>query len=134
MSAPRYRYWVRNQLASKLKELMIAKKSGWQVLRNLKNQQLTGEQKQIAKAIEQANKAAAKATSFKKRSSSSTPSSSSSSSSSSYPSKRRSGSGFVKPDKQVVCFSCQQVGHIAPQCPNTRSSSAASSTPKPLKK
>ena len=31
-------YWVRNQLAGKLKELMIAKKTGWQVLRNLKNQ------------------------------------------------------------------------------------------------
>ena len=31
-------YWVRNQLATQLKELMIAKKSGWQVLKNLKNQ------------------------------------------------------------------------------------------------
>ena len=31
-------YWVRNQLASQLKELMIAKRTGWQVLKNLKNQ------------------------------------------------------------------------------------------------
>ena len=31
-------YWVRNQLATQLKELMIAKKTGWQVLKNLKNQ------------------------------------------------------------------------------------------------
>ena len=31
-------YWVRNQLASHLKELMIAKRTGWQVLKNLKNQ------------------------------------------------------------------------------------------------
>ena len=30
-------YWVRNQLANHLKELMIAKKTGWQVLKNLKN-------------------------------------------------------------------------------------------------
>ena len=30
--------WVRNQHASNVKELMIAKKTGWQVLRNLKNQ------------------------------------------------------------------------------------------------
>ena len=30
--------WVRNQHASNLKELMIAKKIGWQVLRNFKNQ------------------------------------------------------------------------------------------------
>ena len=30
--------WVRNQHASNLKELMIAKKSGWAVLRNFKNQ------------------------------------------------------------------------------------------------
>ena len=30
--------WIRNQHASNLKELMIAKKTGWQVLRNLKNQ------------------------------------------------------------------------------------------------
>ena len=33
-------YWVRNQLAGKIKELMIAKKTGWQVLRSLKNQVL----------------------------------------------------------------------------------------------
>ena len=31
-------YWARNQLADKLKELMIAKKTGWQVLKNFKNQ------------------------------------------------------------------------------------------------
>ena len=31
-------YWVRNQLATRLKELMIAKRTGWQVLNNLKNQ------------------------------------------------------------------------------------------------
>ena len=31
-------YWVRNQLAARLKELMIAKRTGWQVLNNLKNQ------------------------------------------------------------------------------------------------
>ena len=31
-------YWVRNQLARTIKELMIAKKMGWQVLKNLKNQ------------------------------------------------------------------------------------------------
>ena len=30
--------WVRNQHASNLKELMIAKKTGWQVLRNFKSQ------------------------------------------------------------------------------------------------
>ena len=30
--------WVRCQLAGSVKELMIAKKSGWQVLRNLKNE------------------------------------------------------------------------------------------------
>ena len=30
--------WVRNQLAGKVKELMIAKKAGWKVLQNLKNQ------------------------------------------------------------------------------------------------
>ena len=30
--------WVRNQHAANLKELMIAKKTGWQVLRNFKNQ------------------------------------------------------------------------------------------------
>ena len=30
--------WVRNQHASNLKELMIAKKIGWQVLRNFKSQ------------------------------------------------------------------------------------------------
>ena len=29
--------WVCNQLTGSLKELMIAKKTGWQVLRNLKN-------------------------------------------------------------------------------------------------
>ena len=31
-------YWVRNQLAGKVKELMIAKKTSWQVLRSFKNQ------------------------------------------------------------------------------------------------
>ena len=31
-------YWVRNQLATQIKELMIAKRTGWQVLKNLKNQ------------------------------------------------------------------------------------------------
>ena len=31
-------YWVRNQLANQIKELMIAKRTGWQVLKNLKNQ------------------------------------------------------------------------------------------------
>ena len=31
-------YWVRNQLATHVKELMIAKRTGWQVLKNLKNQ------------------------------------------------------------------------------------------------
>ena len=31
-------YWVRNQLASHVKDLMIAKRTGWQVLKNLKNQ------------------------------------------------------------------------------------------------
>ena len=30
--------WVRNQLASHVKDLMIAKRTGWQVLKNLKNQ------------------------------------------------------------------------------------------------
>ena len=30
--------WVRNQHAANLKELMIAKKTGWAVLRNFKNQ------------------------------------------------------------------------------------------------
>ena len=30
--------WVRNQHATNLKELMIAKKTGWQVLRNFKSQ------------------------------------------------------------------------------------------------
>ena len=30
--------WVRTQLAGNVKELMIAKKTGWQVLRNFKNQ------------------------------------------------------------------------------------------------
>ena len=32
--------WVRTQLAGNVKELMIAKKTGWQVLRNFKNQVL----------------------------------------------------------------------------------------------
>ena len=31
-------YWVRNQLASHVKDLMITKRTGWQVLKNLKNQ------------------------------------------------------------------------------------------------
>ena len=31
-------YWVRNQLALHVKDLMIAKRTGWQVLKNLKNQ------------------------------------------------------------------------------------------------
>ena len=31
-------YWIRNQLASQVKELMIANKAGWQVLKNLKSQ------------------------------------------------------------------------------------------------
>ena len=30
--------WVRNQLAGSIKELMIAKKAGWKVLQNFKNQ------------------------------------------------------------------------------------------------
>ena len=30
--------WVWNQLAGNVKELMIAKKTGWKVLQNLKNQ------------------------------------------------------------------------------------------------
>ena len=30
--------WVRNQLAGSVKELMIAKKAGWKVLQNFKNQ------------------------------------------------------------------------------------------------
>ena len=63
--------WVRSQLAGSVKELMIAKKSGWQVLRNLKNEQLTGEHKQMAKAMAKANKAASKTPVFKKRSASS---------------------------------------------------------------
>ena len=32
-----------------------------------------------------------------------------------------------KPNKPIVCFACQQPGHIAPNCPGSRSSSA---TPK----
>ena len=32
--------WVRNQLAGSVKELMIAKKAGWKVLQNFKNQVL----------------------------------------------------------------------------------------------
>ena len=33
-------HWVRNQLAGSVKELMIAKKAGWKVLQNFKNQVL----------------------------------------------------------------------------------------------
>ena len=114
-------YWIRNQLASQVKELMIAKKTGWQVLKNLKTQQLSGEAKQMAKAIADAAKATAKAPSKKRPSSTSN---------SAFPtslppsSKRRS----FKPDKVVVCYSCQQTGHIAPQCPNNKPTTTTSSS------
>ena len=106
--------WVRNQHAANLKELMIAKKTGWQVLRNFKSQQHTGERKQMAKAIAAVNKSS-KPSSFKKRPS--TPGASAP------PPKRRS----FQPERTVTCFNCQQPGHIAPRCP----SRPASSTPAP---
>ena len=162
--------WVRHQLAGSVKELMIAKKSGWQVLRNLKNevittlfsllvllfyisifiitfdslwlapfsrprsainipffilfpcsfQQLTGEHKQMAKAMAKANKAASKAPAFKKRSASS---------SNAPPPKRRS----FQQDKPVVCFNCQQPGHISPRCPNRPVSSTPTAKTVPKK-
>ena len=76
--------------------------------------QLTGEHKQMAKAMAKANKAASKAPVFKKRSASS---------SAAPPSKRRS----FHQDKPVVCFNCQQPGHISPRCPNRPVSSTPSS-------
>ena len=82
-------------------------------------QQLTGERKQMAKAMVAANKPAR--SSYKKRSS--TPSSSAP------PPKRRS----FTPDKGIVCYNCQQPGHIAPRCPsrpNAASTPAAKPHPK----
>ena len=82
-------------------------------------QQLTGERKQMAKAMAAANKTSK--SSFKKRSS--TPSSSAP------PPKRRS---FAS-DKGVVCYNCQQPGHISPRCPsrpNAASTPAAKPQPK----
>ena len=88
-------------------------------------QQLSGEEKQMAKAMTEAAKAAAKAPTKKRPSTSSQPAYATSLP----PAKRRS----FKPDKVIVCYSCQQTGHIAPQCPNnkqTASSSASSSSSK----
>ena len=83
----------------------------------------------MAKAMADFNKASLKTASTRKRQST-TPSSSSSSST-----PKRSS---YKPGK-VVCFSCQQPGHIAPQCTANRStpsssSSSSSSASKPAKK
>ena len=64
----------------------------------------------MAKAIAEVNKAAGKSGSARKR-----PSSASASASSSSTPKR---STFKS--KSVVCFSCQQTGHIAPNCPSLK--------------
>ena len=61
--------------------------------------------KAMAKA--KANKAASKTPVFKKRSASS---------SNAPPPKRRSYN--QQQDKAIVCFTCQQPGHISPRCPN----------------
>ena len=74
----------------------------------------------MAKAMAEAAKATAKG-SAKKRPSSSQPSYSTSVPPSS---KRRS----FKPDKVIVCYSCQQTGHISPQCPNNKSAPSTSSS------
>ena len=94
-------------------------------------QQLTGEQKQLAKAMADVNKASAKTSSSRKRSSTTVTSSSSSSTP-----KRAAW----KP-KPIVCYNCQQTGHIAPHCtaskPSTSSafsSSSSSSASKSAKK
>ena len=76
-------------------------------------QKLTGERKQMAKAIAAASKSSKTLKSFKKHSAVAP--------SSAPPSKRHSF-----PDKTVVCFNCQQTGHISPRCPSRPS---ASSTP-----
>ena len=84
----------------------------------------------MAKAMTEAAKAAAKAPTKKRPSTSSQPAYATSLPPSA---KRRS----FKPDKVIVCYSCQQTGHIAPQCPNnkpTASSSASSSSSKPSSK
>ena len=60
----------------------------------------------MAKAMAKATKAASKAPAFKKRSASS--------SAAPLP-KRRS---YNQQDKPIVCFNCQQPGHISPRCPN----------------
>ena len=74
----------------------------------------------MAKAITDAAKTAAKVPT-KKRVSSSQPSYATSVPPSS---KRRS----FKSEKAIVCYSCQQTGHIAPQCPNNKSSASTSSS------
>ena len=76
-------------------------------------QQLTSERKQMAKAMAAANKSSKTVSSFKRQSAppASAP-----------PPKRRSFSA----DRPIVCYNCQQPGHIAPKCP---SRPAAASTP-----
>ena len=69
-------------------------------------QQLTGERKQMAKAMAKATKAASKAPASKKRSTSSP---------AAPPPKRRS---YGQQDKPIVCFTCQKPGHISLRCPN----------------
>ena len=76
-------------------------------------QQLTGERKQMAKAIAAVNKSS-KSSTFKKRPSTSTPTLP--------PSKRCSFSS----DKSVVCYNCQQPGHISPRCPSRPSAASTS--------
>ena len=68
----------------------------------------------MAKAMAKANKAASKAPTFKKRSASS---------SAAPPPKRRS---YNQQDKPIVCFNCQQPGHISPRCPTRQVSSTPS--------
>ena len=81
----------------------------------------------MAKAMADASKSVAKTAPARKRNSTT--------SASSMTPKRQP----FRQNKSIVCYSCQQTGHIAPQCPS-RSASAApaststSSTPKPVKK
>ena len=82
----------------------------------------------MAKAIAEAAKTTAKAPTKKR------PSSQPSYSTSVPPSSKRRS---FKPNKVIVCYSCQQTGHISPQCPNNKpasSSSSSSSSAKPASK
>ena len=105
--------------------MFFLKKMIIMILYLLSLQQLTGGEKQMAKAIAEPNKAAMKVAASKKHPSSSAPSASSSSSSSTFPSKRRSG----RYERPMTCFSCHQAGHLVPQCPNVRPGSSSASTP-----